>query len=48
MDKLTLCLWTKLTKWTMDILEQYIQKLTILDNEDNRTRIWTKLDNLDN
>ncbi len=46
MDKLTL--WTKLTKWTMDKLEQYIQKLTILDNEDNRTRIWTKLDNLDN
>ena len=32
----------------MDKLEQYIQKLTILDNEDNRTRIWTKLDNLDN
>ena len=46
MDKLTI--WTKLTKWTMDKLEQYIQKLTILDNEDNRTRIWTKLDNLDN
>ena len=46
MDKLTL--WTKLTKWTMDKLEQYIQLLTILDNEDNRTRIWTKLDNLDN
>ena len=46
MDKLTL--WTKLAKWTMDKLEQYIQKLTILDNEDNRTRIWTKLDNLDN
>ena len=46
MDKLTL--WTKLTKWTMDKLEQYIQLLTILDNEDNRTRIWTKLDSLDN
>ena len=32
----------------MDKLEQYIQLFTILDNEDNRTRIWTKLDNLDN